>query len=189
MWRLGAVVPREVAPSKNNQPNSEAKWRELMQMRIAANKARMISAEQAAVLVRPDMWIDYGGAVCQPDVFDKALAARKDELRNVKIRSTLIWLARHLREQNRRLSTRLETFSPVEMKKTFQSTSMGALGLKSSQRESTRSLESPSASSHRNIHWSSSSSKRFHQHKPLQLMPTKWRQRVKAKSTEPLKTD
>ncbi len=35
------------------------------------------------------MWLDYGSAFCQPDVFDQALAARKSELRNVKIRSTL----------------------------------------------------------------------------------------------------
>jgi acyl-CoA hydrolase len=35
------------------------------------------------------MWLDYGVGLCQPDVFDKALAARKDELENVKIRSCL----------------------------------------------------------------------------------------------------
>jgi acyl-CoA hydrolase len=35
------------------------------------------------------MWLDYGVALCQPDVFDKALAARKETLRNVKIRSCL----------------------------------------------------------------------------------------------------
>lgn len=51
--------------------------------------AERISAEEAAGLVRSDMWLDYGGSHCQPDVFDKALAARKDELRNVKIRSCL----------------------------------------------------------------------------------------------------
>ncbi len=35
------------------------------------------------------MWLDYGVALCQPDVFDKALAARKETLQNVKIRSCL----------------------------------------------------------------------------------------------------
>jgi acyl-CoA hydrolase len=35
------------------------------------------------------MWLDYGGTLCQPDVFDKALAARAGELFNVKIRSCL----------------------------------------------------------------------------------------------------
>jgi len=35
------------------------------------------------------MWLDYGTSLCQPDVFDRALAARRDELSNVKIRSCL----------------------------------------------------------------------------------------------------
>ena len=35
------------------------------------------------------MWLDYGVGLAQPDVFDKALGARKDELHNVKIRSCL----------------------------------------------------------------------------------------------------
>jgi acyl-CoA hydrolase len=60
-----------------------------MLMRAAANKAKTISAEEAAGLVRSGMWLDYGTSLCQPDVFDKALAARKDELSNVKIRSCL----------------------------------------------------------------------------------------------------
>ena len=48
-----------------------------------------ISPENAAALVTSGMWLDYGGSHCQPDVFDKALAARKHELENVKIRSCL----------------------------------------------------------------------------------------------------
>jgi acyl-CoA hydrolase len=48
-----------------------------------------ISPEQAAGLVQSGMWLDYGATHCQPDVFDKALAARKEELENVKIRSFL----------------------------------------------------------------------------------------------------
>jgi acyl-CoA hydrolase len=35
------------------------------------------------------MWLDYGSALAQPDVFDQALAERKEELENVKIRSCL----------------------------------------------------------------------------------------------------
>ena len=48
-----------------------------------------VSPEHAAGLVQSGMWLDYGASHCQPDVFDKALAARKDELQNVKIRSCL----------------------------------------------------------------------------------------------------
>ena len=35
------------------------------------------------------MWLDYGAALCGPDEFDKALAARRGDLRAVKIRSCL----------------------------------------------------------------------------------------------------
>jgi acyl-CoA hydrolase len=57
--------------------------------RLAHAPPRTISSEQAAELVKSDAWIDYGAALCEPDIFDKALAARKDELQNVKIRSCL----------------------------------------------------------------------------------------------------
>ena len=60
-----------------------------MHTRIAGARAQTISSEQAASFVRSGMWLDYGVALCQPDVFDQALAARKDELENVKIRSCL----------------------------------------------------------------------------------------------------
>jgi acyl-CoA hydrolase len=60
-----------------------------MTMRVASAPARKISAEEAAGLVRSGMWLDYGMSLCQPDVFDKALAARCEELENVKIRSLL----------------------------------------------------------------------------------------------------
>ena len=51
--------------------------------------AQTISAEEAASLVKSGMWLDYGATLCEPDVFDKALAARKNELENVKIRTCL----------------------------------------------------------------------------------------------------
>jgi acyl-CoA hydrolase len=46
-----------------------------------------ISAEAAAALVRSGDWVDYGANASQPDVFDRALAARVNELAGVKIRS------------------------------------------------------------------------------------------------------
>ncbi len=39
--------------------------------------------------MRSGMWLDYGASLSQPDVFDRALAARKDDLRAVKIRACL----------------------------------------------------------------------------------------------------
>ena len=59
-----------------------------------------ISAEHAANLVKSGMWLDYGVSNCQPDVFDKALAARKDELDNVKILSCLTMRPRAVIEED-----------------------------------------------------------------------------------------
>ena len=36
-----------------------------------------------------NMWVDYGGGLCQPTVFDRALGDRIGELTNVKIRHCL----------------------------------------------------------------------------------------------------
>ena len=52
-------------------------------------RAAPISAIDAAALVRTGDWVDYGAGLCQPDVFDAALAARKSELSAVKFRSCL----------------------------------------------------------------------------------------------------
>lgn len=62
--------------------------------------AETISAEQAASLVQSGMWLDYGVANCQPDVFDRALAARKGDLENVKIRTCLSMRPRAVLEQD-----------------------------------------------------------------------------------------
>lgn len=51
--------------------------------------AKHVSAEAAAGLVQSGMWLDYGFGICQPDVFDAALAARVSELRSVKVRSCI----------------------------------------------------------------------------------------------------
>src|SRR5579864_7444784 len=60
-----------------------------MSMRKADTQARTICSEQAASFVKSGMWLDYGVGLCQPDAFDKALAARSGSLENVKIRSCL----------------------------------------------------------------------------------------------------
>jgi acyl-CoA hydrolase len=60
-----------------------------MRKRVAAAPAQTITGKQAAGFVKSGMWLDYGVALCQPDIFDKALAARRESLENVKIRSCL----------------------------------------------------------------------------------------------------
>ena len=57
--------------------------------RVAAAPAQTISAERSAGLVTSNMWLDYGTGLSQPDVFDRALAARICEVSNVKIRHCL----------------------------------------------------------------------------------------------------
>ena len=61
-------------------------------------QARKVSAAEAAGLVKSGMWLDWGFGLCQPDKFDAALAARKDELRGVKIRVCLSMRPRQVLE-------------------------------------------------------------------------------------------
>jgi acyl-CoA hydrolase len=48
---------------------------------------KLISAEEAAGLVKSGMWIDYGAICGFPSLIDEKLAARAGELQNVKIRA------------------------------------------------------------------------------------------------------
>jgi acyl-CoA hydrolase len=61
-----------------------------MLLRPASAPAKRISAAEAAALVKPGFWLDYGACLGQPDVFDGALAARAHELFDVNIRCSLV---------------------------------------------------------------------------------------------------
>src|SRR4051812_34135855 len=52
-------------------------------------QTRRVSAAEAAAVVRSGDWVDYFTTLAQPDAFDRALAARKEELRGVKFRSCI----------------------------------------------------------------------------------------------------
>ena len=52
-------------------------------------RKKLVSAEQAAGLVRSGMWLDYGMALCMPVAVDAALAQRRDELTGVSIRGIM----------------------------------------------------------------------------------------------------
>ena len=56
---------------------------------VMPKTAQRVSAEDAAALVRSGDWLDYGAVLAQPDAFDRALAERTSELRNVNIRGCL----------------------------------------------------------------------------------------------------
>ena len=52
-----------------------------------------ISPEQAVKAVKPGDWVDYGWCTNHPAALDKALAARKDELTDVKVRGGVtMWM-------------------------------------------------------------------------------------------------
>ena len=52
-------------------------------------KRKTIGAEQAASMVKSGSWLDYGFGAGQPDLFDKALASRVRELKDLRIRGCL----------------------------------------------------------------------------------------------------
>ncbi len=52
-------------------------------------KRKTITAQRAASMVKSDSWLEYGFGAGQPDLFDKSLAARIAELRNLRIRGCL----------------------------------------------------------------------------------------------------
>jgi acyl-CoA hydrolase len=56
---------------------------------VAELKRKMVSAEEAAAVVKSGDWLDYGFGLGQPDLFDRALAARIHTLEGVKLRGCL----------------------------------------------------------------------------------------------------
>ena len=57
--------------------------------REGGRAAQEVTPAEAAALVKSGDWLDYGLALSQPDAFDRALADRRDELRQVGIRNCL----------------------------------------------------------------------------------------------------
>lgn len=57
---------------------------------MQAYKSKFVSAEEAVQVVKSGDWVDYSFCLAQPVALDKALAARKDELSDVKVRGGLV---------------------------------------------------------------------------------------------------
>lgn len=57
---------------------------------LTGNMHKFVTPEEAAKAVRSGDWVDYGFGAGFPDMMDKALAARKGELTDVKIRGGLV---------------------------------------------------------------------------------------------------
>jgi butyryl-CoA:acetate CoA-transferase len=59
-------------------------------MKLASEyQAKLRSAEKAVEVIRSGQWVDYGFGLGQPVLLDAALARRKSELRDIKVRGTL----------------------------------------------------------------------------------------------------
>jgi len=63
---------------------------------ISEYNSKLRSAEKAVVIVKSGDWVDYGLGLSQPILLDAALAKRKKELADVKIRSALSLAPRHV---------------------------------------------------------------------------------------------
>lgn len=58
---------------------------------MAQYKQKLRTPEQAVQVVKSGDWVDYGSNVCFPSLLDAALAERRDELTDVKIRGNLLF--------------------------------------------------------------------------------------------------
>ena len=53
-------------------------------------QGKLVTPEQAVMAVQSGAWVDYGFGAGYPELLDKALAARKGQVRDVKIRGGLV---------------------------------------------------------------------------------------------------
>ena len=58
---------------------------------IEEYKSKLRTPEEAVKVVKSGDWIDYTANICFPYLLDKALAKRKDELKDVKVRGSLLF--------------------------------------------------------------------------------------------------
>lgn len=98
-------------------------------------QGKMVSAEEAVLEVRDGDWVDYGFGAGFPELLDRALAARKGHVRDVKIRGGLVirprieaveadpeqesfsWYSWHIGDYERKLQSRgLVRFLPVMLR-------------------------------------------------------------------------
>ena len=57
---------------------------------LSGYREKFVSPEQAALAVQNGDWVDYGFGGGYPELMDKAIAARKGQLKDVKIRGGLV---------------------------------------------------------------------------------------------------
>lgn len=102
---------------------------------MAGKQTKFVTPEQAAGAVQSGDWVDYGFGAGFPELVDRALAARKGQVRDVKVRGGLVICPRieiveqdpegesfsyyswHIGDYERKLQKRgLVTFLPVVLR-------------------------------------------------------------------------
>ena len=63
-------------------------------------RQKLMTPEEAVKVVQSGDWVDYGMGTTQPILLDQALAARRDELQDVKVRMCLSVAPRQIIEQD-----------------------------------------------------------------------------------------
>lgn len=61
-------------------------------------RQKLMTPEKAVQLVKSGDWVDYGMATSQPILLDKALAGRKEELKDIKVRMSFSFAPRQIIE-------------------------------------------------------------------------------------------
>ena len=56
----------------------------------AEYRSKLVSADEAVKIVKSGDWVDYNTATSKPVILDKALAKRRDELTDVKVRGNML---------------------------------------------------------------------------------------------------
>lgn len=98
-------------------------------------QGRLVTPEQAVLAVRDGDWVDYGFGAGYPELLDKALAKRKGQVKDVRIRGGLVirprievveadpeqesfsWYSWHIGDYERKLQSRgLVKFMPVMLR-------------------------------------------------------------------------
>ena len=57
---------------------------------MTGKQTKFVTPEQAAGAVQSGDWVDYGFGAGFPELVDRALAARKGQVRDVKVRGGLV---------------------------------------------------------------------------------------------------
>ena len=68
---------------------------------------KLVTAEEAAKVVKSGDWVDYAWTTCTPVAVDKAIAARMPELTNVNFRGGILMWVPEITEICRRSSVRM----------------------------------------------------------------------------------